>query len=179
MPEPDFTVFGPSSWTAWGFGPPTPRRDLMKHIASAAVAALLLIGAAGCSSSGSSGHGGSGQARLAAGTRPATSAPPSTTAVGRTGGDPASFCRLITKNNAILQDIAAGDTRSGGVDAAKLLHDLDAAVAAAPAAVKADMQTVVDFDRQLITKHTEIKETPQLNAALRHYAGWIQTHCTR
>jgi hypothetical protein len=68
----------------------------------------------------------------------------------------ASFCTLITKDDAILTDIAAGDSGRGGVDVDKLLLDMDAATAAAP---------------------SDIKETPQLDAALQHHATWVGSHC--
>lgn len=88
-----------------------------------------------------------------------------------------SFCQVITKNNAIITDIAAGDQRPNGVDVQKLMHDLQAAADAAPAEISSDMRTVVDFDRGLIVDHKDIKETPQLEAALEHYVRWVGTHC--
>ena len=89
-------------------------------------------------------------------------------------GDTVVFCTLITKNNAILTDIAAGDGRH----VATLLHDLHAMSAAAPAEIESDLFTVIEFDRQILTRHTDIRETPQLDAAMQRYVDWTRLHCT-
>lgn len=93
------------------------------------------------------------------------------------GGDMASFCTLIGKNNKVLMDIAAGDNSASGVDATKLLADLQDEVDKAPAAIKGDIETIVNFDRALIEKHVAPSETPELSSAMQHYATWLAANC--
>lgn len=143
---------------------------------AAAIVLCPAILTAACSANSTSSSASGARSTTGAGPAAAARSTAASPAIPGSGNVPA-FCALITKNNAILMDIAAGDTSSTGVDATKLLHDLDAAAAAAPAEVKTDMQTIVDFDRQLITKHTDIQETPQLEAAMQHYATWTRAHC--
>jgi hypothetical protein len=126
---------------------------------------------------GSTGHAGSVSSAAAGAATGAATAP--SKAVGGGSGDAAAFCKLITKNNAVMRDISAGDKSAAGVDTTKLLHDMDAALAVAPAEIKSDMATVVAFDRQIFTQRKELKSTPQLEAALQHYGAWVQSHCSK
>lgn len=136
-------------------------------------------GATGATRTGgaSTGRGGSATTAVAGGGGSASTAK-SRAVLGGTG-DAAAFCKLITKNNAIIQDLSAGDTNGKGIDPAKVLKDMDAALAVAPAEIKSDMAMVVAFDRQIFTQHKELKDTPQLDAALRHYGAWVQSHCAK
>jgi hypothetical protein len=154
----------------------------MYRLPAAAAAAAVLCSASVITACSSSPHRSPDRAPAATTGTAAVSAEPPTAAVTKIAGATkaggiAAFCTLITKNNAILTDIAAGDNRPGGVDTTRLLHDMDAAVAQAPAAIRHDMRVVVDFDRQAFTHHKELKETPQLDAALQHYVSWIGAHC--
>lgn len=147
---------------------------MMRPVLITIAASLAMsVAAVGCSS-----HGSDGSPRVAtSGPAAAKASTVESTATTAQAGNVPAFCALITKNDAILMDIAAGDNSSSGVDATKLLHDLDAAAESAPAEVKNDMRTIVDFDRQIITKHTDIQETPALESAMQHYAVWTRSHC--
>jgi hypothetical protein len=77
----------------------------------------------------------------------------------------------------VLVDIGAGDSAPGGVDKEKIKHDLQVAADQAPAEIKGDVQTIVQFDVSVIDGNTSVKETPALQSAMQHYASWVSGHC--
>jgi hypothetical protein len=154
------------------------------HIAVLAAVAALPLSLGACSSStagsGSTAAGAHkpGSASVAAPTSaaPASVAPasvaPASAAAG--GGD---ACTFLAKSNQVLLDIGAGDSAPGGVDKQKIKHDLQVAADQAPAEIKGDVQTIVQFDISVIDGDTTVKETPALQTAMQHYASWIAAHC--
>jgi hypothetical protein len=108
----------------------------------------------------------------------AGSAPPGTAGPGSSAAPAGSgdFCTFLGKNNQILTDVATGDSRPGGVDTQKLKTDLQAEVDRAPAEIKPDIQTIVQFTASALDGKGA-HETPQLVTAMQHYATWIASHC--
>jgi hypothetical protein len=169
------------------------------RITVVALLASTPLALAACSSSGgpSAAKGAAGGGSVATSARPAGSAAGSAAAGsattststssgsgsgngGGTGsGDLAAFCKLLGENSKVFMDISAGDTRPGGVDVKKLEADFQTEIDSAPSVIKGDIETIVAFDRQLLDKHIEPSETPELTHAMQHYATWVGKNCVK
>jgi hypothetical protein len=167
------------------------------RITVVALLASTPLALAACSSSGgpsaAKGAAGGGSAATiarpagsAAGSAAAGSATTSTSTSSGSGsgggtgsGDLAAFCKLLGENSKVFMDISAGDTRPGGVDVKKLEADFQTEIDSAPSVINGDIETIVAFDRQLLDKHIEPSETPELTHAMQHYATWVGKNCVK
>ena len=91
-----------------------------------------------------------------------------------------AFCAAIAKAGADSSKMSSGDTSITNDTA---MQDLEAALATAPAAIKGDMQTVVDATRTAIAKGEDINSdksfvSPEADAAGNRVVDWASANCT-
>jgi hypothetical protein len=107
----------------------------------------------------------------------------------RSGSEPAApdsvglnrFCHEISLNLSFLTTAATSPddpSLDQGIAAMRHLAEI------APAEIKPDIGVIADFDQHLLDQlragqRPEVKETPELTAALSHEAKWTAAHCAR
>ncbi len=119
--------------------------------------------------------------QAAASTAPpsSTAAPASPATTSAAGESDAAACRTISDSLRVLTTAAQGPDNPGLKEMTALIKKLRGA---APSAIRGDLQVIADFDQHIVDavlsgKQPEIKETPQLTAAMEHEASWTATHC--
>ena len=118
---------------------------------------------------------------------PASESPGSTAPSPGTGSVPTTaeptsdrqFCQAISLNLSFLTRAATSPhdpTLARGVAKIRQLASI------APAEIEHDLTVIADFDQHVLDQlqagqRPEIKETPELTAALSHEANWAAAHC--
>lgn len=183
-----------------------------RRFAVAAAAIALPFALTACSSSGTSGTGGTGpigaigqkpvqlNSSSAAGapkdaatptSQDTASSPDTDTTTSGSGSDPTSasdthsyvassaFCAAVAKASDDSAKQSGGDT---SITNATAMADMEAALAVAPAAVKADMQTIVNAGRTDIANGQDINSdqsvSPEADAAGNRVLNWVNANCT-
>jgi hypothetical protein len=179
------------------------------RLATAAAVIALPFALAACSSNGTSGAGALGavgqksvqvNSSSAAGapkdaptptSQNTASSPDSETTTSGSGSDQTSgsdthsyvassaFCAAMAKASDDSTKMDAGDPSVTNTTA---MQDLEATLAAAPAAVKSDMQTVVDAARTAIANGQDVNSgkgvSPEADAAGDRVLSWASANCT-
>jgi len=152
-----------------------------RRFAVAAAVIALPFALTACSSSGTSGTSGSGPLG-AVGQKTVQLNPPATAGTPSASQSlvaSSAFCAAIAKasDDSAKQD--AGDT---SITNATAIADMEAALAAAPAPVKNDMQTIVDAGRTAIANGQDINSgqnvSPEADAAGDRVLSWASANCT-
>lgn len=102
-----------------------------------------------------------------------SSAPPDVDAAKR-------VCQAISINLGVLTKAASSPNDPSldqGIAQLRQLRDV------APVDIKRDLQVIADFDQKVLTvirsgaSPNDIRETPELTAALSHQSHWVAAHC--
>ncbi len=143
-------------------------------------AAATALGLTACSSGGSGTPPAPSRAGSSAAGRSSASQPATPTsganAAAPGAGNASGFCTQLGDASQAIQAVGGTSTMPSSAYVAKLR----AVVAAAPAEIKSDLQTIEQIDEQIVAGHTAAESslaTPAVLATLRHFLAWMQTNC--
>lgn len=104
------------------------------------------------------------------------SAPVVTNGAPAGGGSGGAFCQELTGVAPSLEDLSG----LHGSDRQAYLAKLQALVAAAPAAIKPDVQVLEQIDEQIVNGNPQADDqfdTPEMATHMQHFLAWMQSNC--
>jgi hypothetical protein len=148
-----------------------------RSLSLVALAAGLALTAGACGGNGTNDHAAATSRRAKTATTAAT--PTTATAEAAASGDGADFCASAAAANPAV----ALANASGSSDVSKLERDINTAVATAPSAIKADVQTMADVEFPILDGKVPPAQIgqkmadPQFRAAVQHISTWAASNC--
>jgi len=88
-------------------------------------------------------------------------------------------CQILAANLDLLEQATSG----GGPDLQGAIARMRSLERSAPVEIQPDIKVIADFDQHVLDSVStaatsgDIRETPQLSAALAHEAAWVSKHC--
>ena len=136
---------------------------------------------AACASHSTAGDTSAAHTGPAAHARPAPSSlrPAPTSADHTINSGFKATCQVLAANLDLLEQATSGD----GPDLQGAIARMRSLERSAPVEIRPDVKVIADFDQHVLdTVSTagssgDIRETPQLSAALSHEAAWVSKHC--